>query len=404
MRIEKTAGLAKCRIGIAALALSCLAQVGSALAQEPTAPGQSVQAGAAVFGSHGCSTCHSASGEGQSLGPDLRTATSSSDAFGIAAALWNHLPQMGSRMDALGVPRPTLSAREAADLLAFVYAIGASQGAGSAEAGQAMFRSKECIRCHRVGSVGGVIGPALDRVPSLLSPNGLAAGLWNHSGGMIPRMRELGIAYPSLSAADISNLVALLAAAADPEDAALEVTPRWVLPGDPGRGEDLVTSRACTLCHTVGGRGAGTAPELAPREARRTQEAFLAALWNKGPSMRAAFAARGEEPPSFEPGEMADLTAYFLSLGYFSSSGNADRGREVLRRSGCLSCHGWGAAGSSAADLADPVPDPEIAGRIADLWNHVAVAPEAVDGGKNWPALSRTEIADVLEYLGTESR
>ncbi|MGW8284071.1 MAG: c-type cytochrome, partial [Gemmatimonadota bacterium] len=171
-----------------ALLMFCGSTAPLVIAQEPSAAAQSAIAGSVVFREQGCPACHTVSGSGGSLGPDLRTVTASMDVYGITAALWNHLPQMATRMDSLSIRRPRLSARETGDLVAYLYVIGSALRAGSAEAGETFFRESGCIRCHTVGSAGGVIGPALDRIPSLRSPHGLAAGLWNHSGSMIPRM------------------------------------------------------------------------------------------------------------------------------------------------------------------------------------------------------------------------
>jgi cytochrome c551/c552 len=248
-----------------------------------------------------------------------------------------------------------------------------------------------------------VIGPALDRIPSLRSPHGLAAGLWNHSGSMIPRMVEMGIPYPTVTAEDLSNLEAFLVSSA-PNDQGVGESPAWVLPGDADRGRTLVEDGGCRSCHLVAGRGAGSAPELAAAGSRRSSEDYLAALWNKGPAMRAAFAARGEIPPSFEPGQMADLTAYLQSLGYFRISGSAARGSTVAQDSGCLACHGWGATGRSAGDLSRISSRPELADRVAVLWNHMSVLDVSDPVQDIWPLLDRSETIDLLEYLGAAPR
>ena len=372
-------------------------------AQEPSAAAQSAVAGASVFGEQGCVACHSVSGRGGSLGPDLQAASSSTDVYGMTAALWNHLPEMAARMDSLSIPRPRLSAREAGDLVAYVYMLGASEQAGSAEAGAELFRESGCIRCHRVGTAGGVLGPALDRIPSLQSPHGLAAGLWNHSGTMIPKMREMGIPYPTLSAEDLSDLESYLRASFRERDRVGDA-PAWVLPGDSNRGRALVEREGCTSCHLIAGRGIGSAPELAASGIRRTDEAYLAALWNKGPEMRAAFAARGVTPPSLEPGEMADLTAYLQSLGYFQTSGDAARGSEVARTGGCLECHGWNTEGAASGDHSRMSPRPDEGDRLAVLWNHLTVldASDPIQGDLS--RVDRSEMVDLLEFLGTASQ
>lgn len=371
--------------------------------QQPSAAAQSAIAGAAVFRDQACIACHSVSGSGGAVGPDLQTVSSSTDVYGMTAALWNHLPEMAAHMDSLSIPRPRLSAREAGDLVAYVYMLGGSERAGSAEAGAELFRESGCIRCHRVGTAGGVIGPALDRLPSLQSPHGLAAGLWNHSGAMIPKMLEMGISYPTLTAEDLSDLESFLRASSREHDPVKDV-PAWVLPGDANRGRALVEQEGCTSCHRISGRGAGSAPELAVPGSRRSDEAYLAALWNKGPAMRAAFAARGDAPPSFKPGEMADLTAYLQSLGYFRTTGDASRGSRIARSSGCLGCHGWGGDGQAAGDLSQLTPRPDIADRLAVLWNHLTVLDASDPSQGDWSRVDRSEMVDLLEFLGTASQ
>lgn len=392
------------RTGVIAAVLPLFLAAAAALsAQEPSAAAQSAIAGARVFGEQKCSVCHSVDGLGGGLGPDLRSLSSRKDAYGMTTSLWNHLPEMTLRMDSLSIPRPALSTREAGDLLAYLYMIGGGTGGGSAEAGSRLFRESGCIRCHRVGSAGGVIGPALDRIPYLRTPHGLAAGLWNHSGSMIPKMKEQNLEYPRLSASDLADLEAFLIASA-PGEEHLSNADAWVLPGDPQRGKKVVERKGCLTCHRIGGRGAGTAPELAGRNQRQTEGAFLAALWNKGPMMRAAFAARGGEPPSFEPGEMADVSAYLQSIGYFASSGNSARGRRVIMLSGCLRCHGWGEEGARSGDLSTISPYPEMAARLAVLWNHARTLDPGETIPQDWPRLDRNEMIDLLEFLGAGSR
>lgn len=372
-------------------------------AQEPTAAAQSAVAGARVFGEQGCGICHAVNGLGGSIGPDLREISAGSDLYGLSTSLWNHLPDMALRMDALGIDRPALSTREAGDLLAYLHMVGGSAGRGSPEAGAELYREAGCIRCHRVGTTGGVIGPALDRIAKLRTQHGLAAGLWNHSGAMIPRMREMGIPYPTLKAVDLSNLQAFLLASA-PEEDAIPDSEAWVLPGDPDRGRVLVQSEGCATCHLIGGSGAGTAPELAKPGSTRSMESFYAALWNKGPRMRAAYDARGAEPPEFEPGEMADLSAYLQSLGYFTTSGDSGRGRSVVLSSGCLSCHGWQEEGEVAGDLHSIPPSAEVASSVAELWNHLGIIDSTGFQREDWPLLERSEMVDLLEFLRAGSR
>jgi mono/diheme cytochrome c family protein len=355
-----------------------------------------------VYGERGCPACHSIDGLGGTIGPDLVRASAGRDVYGIMAALWNHLPAMAAKMDELGIRRPRLGAREAGDLVAFLTFLGTEPGAGAVDAGRRVFETRGCIRCHRVGDRGGVIGPALDASAATRTPVGLATGLWNHAPVMFRRMREMGIEPPELDARDIENLVAYLVAT---DSAVPRIEARaWILPGRPESGRAVVEEKECASCHSIAGRGAGTAPDLAAAARGRGVEAFVAAMWNKGPRMRAAFAARGEEPPRFEPAEMADVVAYLQSLGYLSGGGSAERGRRSLGEAGCLRCHGWGTAGAAGGDLRRAGPYGSFADRIAALWNHVDVSGRTDLPAGGWPGLDRSEMTDLLEFLGTIPR
>ena len=128
------------------------------IAQDLPSPTQNAVAGAEVFGEKGCIRCHSISGGGQSLGPDLRAVGSTRTFQDLTAALWNHLPDMNRRMADLAIERPHLSAREAGDLFAYLYTLGYFGGGGDAERGERLFTDLSCIRCHQIGGVGGVVG------------------------------------------------------------------------------------------------------------------------------------------------------------------------------------------------------------------------------------------------------
>jgi len=101
---------------------------------------------------------------------------------------------------------------------------------------------------------------------------------------------------------------------------------------------------------------------------------------------------------------MADLTAYLQSLGYFQTSGDAARGSEVARNSGCLACHGWDAKGPAAGDLSQITPLPDVADRIAVLWNHLTALDKSDPLQGDWSRVDRSGMVDLLEFLGTGSQ
>jgi hypothetical protein len=76
----------------------------------------------------------------------------------------------------------------------------------------------------------------------------------------------------------------------------------------------------------------------------------------------------------------------------------------VVRNSGCLECHGWGIDGPAAGDLSRITPRPDVADRVAVLWNHLSVLDASDPLQGNWSSVDRSEMVDLLEYLGAASR
>jgi Cytochrome c len=67
-------------------------------------------AGSRVFGSEGCSKCHSVNGVGGKVGPDLGRVQANCSYNDLAVAMWNHLSAMAVRMKERGQPLPQLDA------------------------------------------------------------------------------------------------------------------------------------------------------------------------------------------------------------------------------------------------------------------------------------------------------
>lgn len=93
----------------------------AASAQPLFGPAQDPLAGSRVFGAKGCVKCHAVNGVGGTVGPDLGRIARPHSFYDLTTAMWNHLPRMAARMQQLGIPRPTLTPAEAADLIAFLY-------------------------------------------------------------------------------------------------------------------------------------------------------------------------------------------------------------------------------------------------------------------------------------------
>ncbi|MBI2528398.1 MAG: c-type cytochrome [Candidatus Rokubacteria bacterium] len=384
-----------------AVAALVLLPVGAVWAQPVFSPSQDPLAGSRVFASKGCSKCHSIHGLGGKVGPDLGRIQRPRSFYDLATAMWNHLPKMADRMQRMGIARPTLDGREAADLIAFLYTLNYFDAAGSLETGRKLFTEKKCIICHTVGGTGGVVGPNLDFLSQLASPMFVAAALWNHGPQMAETMKARGIDRPAFTGAELRDLLAFVV----PASAGPREGPLYVLPGRADVGRQLFSEKRCIECHALGGAGGKGGPDLLELGVRRSPLEFAAAIWNKVPAMTRLMQVRGVPIPQLRAEEMADIVAYLYAVRYFAEPGSISRGWALAVQKGCLFCHGvYGERGKPASDLTRAKQVETPAGVVASLWNH-AVVTAAEPGGKKrpWPEFRPQEMADLgalLQALG----
>jgi mono/diheme cytochrome c family protein len=381
-----------CAVTVAVL----LAAPGAAWAQAAFSPSQDPVAGARVFGSKRCEKCHSINGAGGKIGPDLAKSTRPHSFFDVATALWNHLPRMSDRMKELGITRSKLDAREAGDLIGFLYALNYFDSPGNAAAGRRLFAEKKCVVCHQVGGTGGTVGPKLDSLKAFASPMYLAAAMWTHGPAMAEAMKGQGIERPTLTAQELRDLSAFLS----PASGRVSDGPLYVLPGRPELGRDLFAEKGCIQCHKVGGVGGSLGPDLVALGVRRSPIEFAATIWNKAPAMMKSMASEGIKAPQLKPEEMADIVAYLYSVRYFASGGSIPRGWAVATNKGCLNCHGvYGERGKPASDLTRAKGLDSAAAVIAALWNHTLVTPTIAGKRMLWPTFNADEMANLVTLL-----
>ena len=355
-------------------------------AQVLPAPTQNAVAGAAVFGEEGCVRCH-AIGGAESIGPDLSAIGADRSFQDLTAALWNHLPDMSRRMADLGIETPHLSPREAGDLFAYLYTLGYFDDPGDAERGSRLFTEMNCIRCHQIRGVGGVVGPLLDHVGARGVPLEIAAAMWNHGPAMIEAAEARGIPRPRMTGADLTDLIAFL-------QSGTEEIPREnlsVLPGDAGAGAAVIEANGCMVCHGTPGAGGVIASDLAGLSRGASLIDFVALMWNKSPAMIAAMRSRNLEFPRLEAQDFANLVAYLYSVNYFSSGGRASAGEALIQSKGCSTCH--------SADQLSSTPGLDHPASItAALWNHLSVL-EATEERDTWPSFTGREMADLMAFF-----
>jgi mono/diheme cytochrome c family protein len=395
-----TDGLRKPASGWLGLALGLVLFL-PGLSYSQMAPAQDPMAGSRVFGSKGCAKCHSINGLGGKIGPDLGSSRRTRSFGDVAAAMWNHLPQMVTEAKKRGLDVPHLNPPEVADLIGFLFTLNYFDGNGNIESGKKLFSTKRCIACHQIGGVGGVWGPNLDSVAQSGSPINIAAAMWNHGPAMAEAMAVRGINRPSLNASELRDLIAYLKTTAPQRSA----TPLSVLPGRAREGRELFDKKQCIKCHSVQGSGGNVGTDLGKRGLHRDLVDFAAALWNKAPAMLHAMKLRKVAVPELNAEEMADIVAYLRSFQYFGESGNAARGRLILFEKKCLTCHAAGGGDNGAPDLGRVKGLDSPAAVIAALWNHGgAMMQRLQQQNMPWPQLNSDDMMHLMAFFERTAR
>jgi len=149
--------------------------------------------GEALFRDKGCISCH--------VGKlALENRLGDSTLTDIAAAMWDHAPQMRQ-------PPPELSVAEWRQLVSYVWAKQFFATKGDAARGRKIFESRKCAVCHNDPSSG---APSLSKPAEPYSAISMVSVLWQHGPTMLAKMQEKHIAWPQLSQDEMANLIAYL--------------------------------------------------------------------------------------------------------------------------------------------------------------------------------------------------
>lgn len=149
--------------------------------------------GEVLFREKGCSGCHTGA-------MALENKLGDSTLTDIAAAMWNHAPQMRQ-------PPPQLSITDMRHIIAYVWAKQFFATQGDIARGHKTFESKKCATCHNDPSSG---APALAKRSDRYSAIVMVSVLWKHGPVMLRKMQEKQIGWPELSQAEMANLIAYL--------------------------------------------------------------------------------------------------------------------------------------------------------------------------------------------------
>lgn len=219
--------------------------------------------------------------------------------------------------------------------------------------GRALMTRVGCFGCHKVAGHEGWKSEAPDLAGLAQKTNPAWLAAWIKS----PRSLRPATWMPdfSLTAAEIDSVVAFLWSRPPAVD--LDAgSPPGASTGDSDHGKIIFSTSRCISCHTVEGRGNGSAPELSgigSKVTRRWLVAFLADPQRLYPDTRMPRYHFGAQ-------DVADLAEYMMQELTDSSAPDAtpalhsaDRvvqaGETIFRRAGCNGCHRIGGQAQGAA-------------------------------------------------------
>jgi cytochrome c551/c552 len=164
-----------------------------------------------VFQEKSCITCHSLTEDAAAAPLKLLPRKWRAPTFsGISELMWNHAPAMDRAMHEQGIARPSMSAGEMTDLIAFVYSLQYFDPPGSALVGKSIFGWRGCSMCHGKCAEGTHHAPGLRGHGKNYNSISLATALWSHGPRMYNSARTSGVNWPNLQEDDIGDLLAFL--------------------------------------------------------------------------------------------------------------------------------------------------------------------------------------------------
>lgn len=171
---------------------------------------------------------------------------------------------------------------------------------GNPKRGEELYTEKRCVECHSIRGHGGKVGPDLGmRLKGSLMR--ITGSMWNKGPKMWAKMAERGIAVPSLTEVEMSDLVSYL------------YFFQFIDPlSDAGRGQVVYREKRCGSCHSLRGVGEKVGPDLAKVEKLDTPVEVVTEMWNHAAKMEEKMAEENVAWPLLKGGETADLIAYLL--------------------------------------------------------------------------------------------
>ena len=182
----------------------------SAVAQEETyVIWGNAREGRKVYAEKGCGKCHAINGVGPNIGPDLARSEGPQTITQVAAAMWNHAPEMHRLAQQQGLRWQPFQGSEMRDLISFLFFLRVQDKPGNIRRGARLFDDKRCSSCHALVCRGSKIGPDLSQL-HYGSPVLLAEIMWRHALDMEGKMREMGLSWPRFTDNEMADLIAFI--------------------------------------------------------------------------------------------------------------------------------------------------------------------------------------------------
>ena len=222
--------------------------------------------------------------------------------------------------------------------------------------GEQVFETSGCRGCHKLGGVGGGLGPELDKVGARRSPE------WLNKHFLAPATVTPGSGMPpqKFSAPDLQAITLFMLSQTGESVPGFYASMKVIPSASEGR--RLFGQKGCNGCHSIGGQGGKIGPALDDVGLRRSPEWMVQHL--RDPQA----VSPGTVMPrfGFAEGEARALTDFLVhlrdqkvALTLPSLMNPIERGRGIFRTYGCVGCHGpegKGGVPNPNAKTAEQVP------------------------------------------------
>ena len=242
--------------------------------------------------------------------------------------------------------------------------------------GEQVFETSGCRGCHKLGGVGGVIGPELDRVGGRRS----AEWLMSHFRSPASVTPDSAMPPQKFSEPELQAITLFMLSQTGESITGFYASMKVVPSATQGR--RLFQQKGCIGCHSVNGKGGSIGPALDDVGLRRKPE------WIMQHFRDPQSVTPGSVMPrfGFNESEVLALTEFVLhlrdqnmALNLPSLMSPVERGKEIFRKYGCAGCHGHEGKGG--------VPNPN-----AKTGEQVPALVHVADG------YTRDELMKVISY------